>query len=44
MKGEEFLNRLYKDLNLSDEVIHTSYGIKNKDEAVKRNIFKCFKR
>ena len=36
MKGEEFLNRLYKDLNLSDEVIHTSYGIKNKDEAVKR--------
>ena len=36
MNGEEFLNKLYKDLNLSDEVRHTAKGTKNKDEAVKR--------
>lgn len=36
MNGEEFLNKLYKQLNLSAEVMHTSSGTKNKDEAVKR--------
>ena len=36
MHGEDFLNRLYKDLNLSDEVRHTAKGISNKDEAVRK--------
>ena len=36
MEGEEFLNKLYKDLNLSEEVLHTAKDTKNKDEAVKR--------
>ena len=34
MNGEEFLNRLYKDLNLSAEVKHTAKGTKDKNEAV----------
>ena len=33
MEGEEFLNKLYKDLNLSEEVLHTAKDTKNKDEA-----------
>lgn len=36
MRGEEFLNKIYRDLNLSDEVMHTSLGTKNKDESVSR--------
>ena len=36
MNGEELLNKLYKDLNKSKEVIHTSKGASNKDEAVKK--------
>ena len=36
MNGEEFLNKLYKDLNLSAEVKHTAKGTKDKNEAVKR--------
>ncbi|MBQ6495062.1 MAG: DUF4116 domain-containing protein [Bacilli bacterium] len=36
MQGEEFLNRLYKDLNLSKEVLHTAKGSKDKNESVKR--------
>ena len=36
MNGEEFLNRLYKDLNQSSEVKHTAKGTKDKNEAVKR--------
>lgn len=34
--GVEFLNKLYKDLNLSDEVLHTSNGVKDKNEVVER--------
>ena len=36
MNGEELLNKLYKDLNKSKEVMHTAKGVSNKDEAVKR--------
>ena len=36
MNGEKFLNKLYKDLNLSAEVKHTAKGTKDKNEAVKR--------
>ena len=35
MAGEEFLNKLYKDLNISEEVKHVSKGLSNKNEAVK---------
>ena len=35
MTGEEFLNKLYKDLNISEEVKHASKGINDKNEAVK---------
>lgn len=36
MNGEEFLNKIYKDLNLSEEVLHTVKGSKDKNEAVSR--------
>ena len=34
--GEEFLNRLYKDLHLSDEVMHTAQPSDNKNEKVRK--------
>ena len=36
MNGERFLNELYKGLNVSEEVMHTSKGTKDKNESVKR--------
>ena len=33
-KGEKFLNRLYKDLNMREEVMHTATPSDNKDEKV----------
>lgn len=36
MTGEDFLNRLYRDLNLSEEVQHTAKGSGNKTESVRR--------
>jgi len=33
-EGETFLNRIYKDLHLSDEVMHTATKSDNKDEKV----------
>ena len=36
MNGEEFLNKLYKYLNLNEEVLHTAKGSKDKNEAVSR--------
>ena len=36
MNGEEFLNRLYKDLQFEDEVLHTAKGTSNKHESVQR--------
>ncbi len=36
MSGEDFLNKLYRDLNLSEEVQHTAKGTRDKNESVKR--------
>ena len=33
-EGEKFLNRIYKDLHMSDEVMHTATPSDNKDEKV----------
>lgn len=35
-KGETFLNRLYKDLHMSDEVMHTANINDNKNEKVRK--------
>ena len=35
-QGESFLNRLYKDLHISDEVMHTASSSDTKDEKVKK--------
>jgi len=35
-KGETFLNRLYKDLHMSDEVMHTASVSDNKNEKVRK--------
>ena len=34
--GEKFLNRLYSDLHMNDEVMHTASKSDNKDEKVKK--------
>lgn len=34
--GESFLNRLYKDLHMNDEVMHTASSSDTKDEKVKK--------